>query len=83
MSVSSAFCVLTAGTQLQTQTYGIYDRYIKNRIAEPFHQHRFKVQTPDNNFLLSQDAFKTTSLFHFDDLVRAKSVGYSNATELY
>lgn len=83
MSVSSAFCCLTAGIQLQYQTFGLYDSYIKSRIAEPFLEKRYKCQTPENNFMLSSEALSSTSLYHFDGLVRAKTAGYKSAAELY
>lgn len=66
MSVSSAFCCLTAGVQLKSQTMGIYDYYIKRKVSAPFFEKRYKVQSEDNKFLLSKEAEDSVSLLHFD-----------------
>ena len=53
-SISSPFCLYTAGIQLRRKMSGLYDWWILGTMKAPYLKRRYKVQNKENNFLMDE-----------------------------
>jgi len=81
VSISNPFDVLSCTVRLKYKSFGIYDRAIAEFLTKPFLEKKFKHKDLGEEVNLKMKTVK--SLLEFDNLVRAKILGYNSSHTLY
>jgi predicted alpha/beta-fold hydrolase len=81
VSVSNPFDVMATCVQLKYRFFGIYDKSIRVRLAEPFISKKFKHEDYGQEWY--SNLKNHGSIVDFDNSVRSKILGYNSVHSLY